>query len=187
MKPFISRFLFIFSLILPTAQAGEHFWFADLGVQWKNDNTYDPDLIQSLGLTYGYGLNTNWAIEIDYLQSIGGGSYERDVSNLIGFEGNETESGELTLWSSAISINFRQIMAESLYFKGRLGYNYSEEERTSSVAGKGSFNDEHSYVISIGGGFLAGELVGSSTTFELEYSFFGNKYSGLMFGANLTF
>lgn len=170
-----------------SAQAGEPYWLVDLGLLFKSDSTYEPDMLTAASVRYGYGFNANLAFEVDYTHTLSGGAFERDVSTLTGFGTDTTETGEFSVWMTSLGFVYRHLLGQSFYIKGKLAYNYSEEERTSSAAGQGDYSVNDSIALGLGGGFLLGEVVGSSLTIELDYRFFGNDYSGFMLGANATF
>lgn len=184
MRQFKINFLTL--LVISTfsqAEAGEPYWMLGLGALWKSDSTYDPDMLQAASITYGYGFNEHWAVELDYLQSFGGGEFSRRDSTLT--SGKET--GEYSTWMSSLGINYRHLINDTFYLKGQAAYNYVEEERTSSEAGMGDYSVEHSGLIGLGGGVLLGDVVGSSLTLELDYTYYFNDLMGLMIGVNATF
>ncbi len=176
----------VLSVFCAQTQAGQSYWMVDAGIQFKDDNTYDPDFLQALGLTYGYGLDAHWSVEIDYNRSFGGGSYSRDVSGVSGFT-EMTETGEYTLWIAALGVSYRQLFTERFYLKAKLASSYSEEKRSSSTAGQADFNAEGGVAFGLGGGLLLGEMVGSSFTLEVDYTLYSNDYSGFSVGVNVTF
>lgn len=165
------------------AEAGEQYWMADLGVQWNLDSSFDADMLQVASLTYGYGLSSDWAVELEYLQSIGGGAYSRDVTIN---SAPATEKGEFSLWMTSLGMNYRHLFGDTVYLKAKLAYNYTELDRTSST-NSGDLEPLHNLEMGLGAGFLFGDVIGSSLTAELEYTIYNADLMGLMLGVNATF
>ncbi|MDX1811199.1 MAG: hypothetical protein R3240_04580 [Gammaproteobacteria bacterium] len=173
--------------LVSRAEAGEQYWMADVGLLWNLDNTYEPDMMQLFSITYGYGFNASWAAEIDYKQTFGGGKFSRSVStNNTGFT-SSPETGKFSLWMSSASLVYRHMLNEQFYARGDLAFNYREEKRTSSQAGKGDFSVVNDFTIGGGVGMLLGNVIGSSLTVEADFTYYNSDLMGLMIGANATF
>ena len=158
-----------------SAESGDQYWLADLGYMWK-DAKDDPDALMILGLKYGYGLTEKLALEVDYTQSLSGGSYKTDVDG----------DGEYSVWLLGANAAYRQVFMENFYFKGKLGLSYGEEKRTNSL----DLTDKEDVTSITGGlgvGFLAGKVVGSSLTAEAELTMHDSDLMSFTVGANVTF
>ncbi len=157
---------------------GDQYWMAKAGVSWL-EKTDKPDMLQVLNVTYGYGLSESVALELDYQQSVAGGEYSRTV-------GGTAEIGAFAYKLGSIGAAYRYVFYERLYFRGKAAFAYGLEERTSSLGGTLSA-DVTNLTGSLAIGILAGSVMGSSLTLELEYLQQSSVLNSTMLGANLTF
>lgn len=166
------------------AENGDHFWLLKGGMMWL-DKPESPDSMNMAGLTYGYGLSQRFSIEIDYDRTFSGGKYSSTTVPETG--DSVTETGEYKLWLASLNIAYRHLVYNSIYVKAKVGYVYGDEARSSDVADADKSNSLHSIVGQIGLGYLAGSLIGSSTTIELSYARFKQDMNSVIVGINLTF
>jgi len=184
MKRLIILLSILFSMsTLTIAKAGEHYWLIDAGMLW-NDKSEKPDGSVLAGLSYGYGFNANWAVEFDYKQTVSGGEYSHTITPV---NAVDKESGEFSVWILSSNIAYRHLLMDSLYMKGKLGFNFGEEERTSNISSREKKTDISSFNAALGAGFLAGDVIGSSLTVELEFAIHQEDLMSFMLGANATF
>ncbi|MDH5257794.1 MAG: outer membrane beta-barrel protein [Gammaproteobacteria bacterium] len=178
------RSIFIMCLLLSAisgqanAENGDQYWMVKAGLSWF-DYSDSPDAMTAANITYGYGVTKNIAAELDYQQSIGGGEYSKVV-------GADTEKGEFAYKLFSVGAAYRHVFYESLYFRGKVAFAFGDEERTSSLI-KNDTSDVTNLTGSLALGALAGDVVGSSLTLELEYIQQSSELSSLMLGANVTF
>jgi hypothetical protein len=158
------------------AESGDHFWLLKGGLGWR-DAPEKPDALTLLGLTYGYGLTQRFALEFDYDHSIVGGAYNTA----------EPEKGEYDLWLASANVAYRHLFVAGVYLKAKAGYSYGNEARSSDKAGNDDDGSVNGISGNIGLGYLAGPLLGSSTTFELSYTWYKQDITSAMLGINLTF
>ena len=166
------------------AENGDQYWFAHAGLLF-DDKSEKPDALTMLGLTYGYGITEKIAMEIDYNHSLTGGGYSKTLPAPV--NGNSTEDGKYSLWMLSANAVYRHLLLESLYFKGKLGFTYGKEERTSNIPQNADKQTLTSVDGGLGIGYLAGAVIGSSLTIELEYTIHKQDLMSLMLGANITF
>jgi len=179
---FLLCFLFLGFVGQASAERGDHFWLLKGGMLWV-DKAENPDSLTSLGLTYGYGITERIALEIDYDQTLSGGAYDVKPPAV-----NIAEKGEYSMWLASANVAYRHLLFAGLYLKARLGYTYGDESRTTDNATVGDKSDTlHGIGGALGLGYLAGPLIGSSTTFELAYTLHNQDISSAMLGVNLTF
>ena len=159
------------------AEKGEHYYLGNVGYMFK-EISESPDPLMVLAFTYGYGINSNWALEMDYMQSISGGGYKTS--------GTPEAEGEYSLWAFTGNVAYRHLFKEVFYFKGKLGFTYGEDKLTSSLVGDDK--KELTALSAAGGvGYLAGDILGSSLTLELMITKPSGDLTGIMVGANATF
>lgn len=155
------------------AERGDQFWLLKGGMLWVSSD--DPDTLNTLGLTYGYGITQGISLELDYDRSFAGGAYRQDA-----------EKGEYKTWLISGNLAYRHRLYSDIYAKAKLGYSYGGLSRSSDT--KANRDDAVDGVNgSLGLGYLAGALVGTSTTFELFYTRHTKDISSVMLGVNLTF
>ena len=175
---FLLSVLVLSSIGQAHAEMGNHFWLLKGGMMWI-DKSDSPDSLKALGLTYGYGLSERFSLELDYDRSVSGGGYSQAVIN-------ETESGEYKLWLASANASYRHLIFSGAYLKAKIGYVYGDESRSSSLA-----SDESASLQGVTGnlglGYMAGAVLGSSTTFELSYTWHKQDISSAMLGLNVTF
>ena len=174
-RSIIVLFLMLFGVVgQASAEKGDQYWMAKAGMTFF-DHEDSPDYLQAVNFTYGYGLTAAIAAEVDYQQSIGGGKY-----SLTG------ESGEFKYKLASIGAAYRHVFYERLYFRGKLAFAIGDEERTSSLVAT-SVGDVANVAGGLALGVLAGNVIGSSLTLELEYIKQSSSLSSVMLGVNLTF
>jgi len=155
------------------AERGDHFWLLKGGMMWVSADD-NPDALTTLGLTYGYGITQRFSLEVDYDRSFGGGAYT-----------NDPDKGEYKAWLASANLAYRHLVYSGLYIKPKLGFTYGNLNRSSDTEDQ---DDSVSGVnASLALGYLAGALVGSSTTFELSYTRHDSDINSAMLGVNLTF
>jgi len=180
----MSRSIVIIFLILSgissqaNAESGDQYWMAKAGLSWLNKSD-KPDTLKALNLTYGYGVTEGIAVELDYQQSAGGGSYST-------VSGTTTEKGAYSYKLGSIGAAYRYVFYESLYFRGKLALAYGENRRTSNLI-KTDYSEVANLTGSLALGILAGDIVGSSFTVELEYRQQSESLKSALLGFNLTF
>lgn len=178
------RSIFILFFILATiatqanAENGDQYWMIKAGATWF-DKADKPDSLQALNVTYGYGLSKSFAVEVDFQQSAGGGKYST-------IENGNAEKGTYSYNMGSIGAAYRYVFYERLYFRGKAAFAYGAEMRTNSLTGTATA-DVQSLTGSLALGLLAGNIIGSSLTLELEYIKQSDTLSSAMLGANLTF
>jgi len=178
----MKRSIFIILLFLSgfashaNAEGGDQYWLLKAGVSFFN-NADKPDSMRALNISYGYRFINNFAAEIDYQQTLSGGDY------------NNTDTGKKGDYSyklGSIGVAYRYVFYERLYFRGKLAVAYGEEKLT--VETQDDTTDSTTNLTgSLALGVLAGDLVGSSLTLELEYRQLSSDLSAVMLGANVTF
>ena len=160
------------------AERGDQYWMAKAGVTIF-DHEDSPDILQAVNFTYGYGITSAIAAEVDYQQSIGGGGYSKTA-------GSQPEKGEFSYKLASVGAAYRYVFYESLYFRAKAAFAFGDEERTSSIASTNT-SDVTNLTGSLALGALAGDVIGSSLTLELEYIKQSKSLSSFMLGANVTF
>jgi len=159
------------------AERGDHYYLVKGGMLWL-DADDNPDSMINLGLTYGYGITHRISFELDYDRSISGGAYKRTDPI--------TEEGEYKLWLASANAAYRHILFSSAYLKAKAGLTYGNESRSSDAQ-----SDEDDALkgvsASLGLGYAAGPVMGSSTTIELSYIWHKQDITSAMLGVNLTF
>ena len=180
----MKRVALIVSLLLmfagqAQAEKGDQYYLLNLGYTFK-DATLDPDPIILASFSYGYGLNQKWALEFDYFRSVSGGAYKDE-------QGSSPVTGDYSIWAVSANAAFRHLFNDSLYFKGKIGYTYGEDEFTSSEEGGGEKAKLGSLSGGLGIGYLAGAAVGSSLTLELMLAKQASDLFTPMLGVNVTF
>jgi len=177
------RSIFILFLLLSgvvgqaQAENGDQYWMAKAGLSFF-DKSDSPDSMQAINVSYGYGITKSIAAELDYQQSIGGGGYSKDAIS---------EKGEYSYKLASVGAAYRYVFYESLYFRGKLALGFGNEERTSDLPDASETSDLTNLSGSLALGALAGDIVGSSLTLELEYTQHSTDLSSVMLGANVTF
>lgn len=163
------------------AEKGDHFWLLKGGMMWLGKSE-SPDTLNMAGLSYGYGLTQRLSIEIDYDRTYSGGKYSStdDASTT-------TEKGEYKLWLTSINLAYRHLFYKGIYAKVKAGYAYGNEARSSDLVDPDKDGNLHLFAGQIGLGYLAGPLIGSSTTIELSYARFRDDINLAILGINLTF
>jgi len=159
------------------AEKGDQYWMAKAGLSFFDKSQDEPDSLQAINFTYGYGLTKAIAAEVDYQQSVGGGAYKRS---------DNTEEGEFAYKLFSVGAAYRHVFYESLYFRGKLAFAFGDEERTSSLVATET-SDVTNFSGALALGFLAGDVIGSSLTLELEYIQHSSALSSVLLGANVTF
>ena len=159
------------------AERGDQYWMAKAGVSFF-DEKESPDYMQALNLTYGYGLTKAIAAELDYQQSVGGGKYTVSSTG---------ETGKFSYKLVTIGAAYRHVFYERLYFRGKAAFGFGDEERNSSDPANDDTSDVKNLTAGLALGVLAGDIIGSSLTLELEYIQQADTLSSVMLGANLTF
>ena len=157
------------------AEMGDHFYLLKGGLMWV-DASDDPDSLTTLGLTYGYGLTERFSLEIDYDRSISGGAYTT-VSN---------GKGEYKIWLASADFTYRHLLFSGVYLKAKAGYMYGNQERTNDFS-ENQDDDIQGLNGSLSLGYLAGAVLGSSTTVELSYTWHKQDITSAMLGVNVTF
>jgi len=158
------------------AEKGDQYWMLKAGLSFI-DNSDSPDAIQSLNITYGYGITKAIAAEVDYQHSLGGGGYDNTDTN---------QKGEYSFNLMSIGAAYRHVFYEQLYARGKIAFAFGNDERT--IEGTDAKTGEPSGVAgSLALGVLAGNVVGSSLTLELEYLKQPGDLSSILLGANVTF
>ena len=174
-RSIVILFLMLFGIVgQASAERGDQYWMAKAGVTFF-DHEDSPEYLQAVNFTYGYGVMKDIAAEIDYQQSVGGGKYTL-----------ASESGEFKYKLMSLGAAYRKVFSERLYFRGKVAFAIGDEERTSSLV-KSSVSDVANVSGGVALGMLAGNVVGSSLTLELEYIMQSSSLSSVMLGANLTF
>ena len=158
-----------------SAEGGDQYWMFKAGLSWFN-NSDKPDNMKALNLTYGYGITTRITAELDYQQSADGGAYKNDNG----------EEGKYAYKMGSIGAAYRYVFYESLYFRGKLALAYGNEERTSNLVDTDT-SDVTNVTGSLALGLLAGDVIGSSLTLELEYLQQSSDLNSVLLGANITF
>jgi len=174
---FLLCVLIIGSIGQAYAEQGDHFYLVKGGMLWR-DAADEPDAMTTLGLTYGYGITQRISLEIDYDRSLTGGAYKRTDPI--------AEEGEYKIWLASANAAYRHLLFSGVYLKAKAGYTYGNESRSSDT---GSDQDDTLKGVSanLGLGYLAGSLMGSSTTIELSYTWHKQDITSAMLGVNLTF
>ena len=170
-------------IFTPQLKAGEHYWLVDTGIASINKSE-SPGPAFLVGLSYGYGFNKNWAMEFNYNQTVAGGSYSNDLQFPVNTKNTEKGKYQLQLFSS--NAVYHHLITDNLYLKGKLGFTFGEEKRTSDI-GNGKTSSVNAINGAIGGGYLAGPVIGSSLTVEMELAMLKQDTFALMLGANATF
>ena len=156
------------------AEMGDHFYLLKGGLMWA-DSADKPDSLTTLGLTYGYGLTERFSLEIDYDRTISGGAYTRTGGS----------KGEYKYWLASADFAYRHLVYKGIYLKAKAGYMYGNEAVTNDA---GDQDDTIQGLNgSLGLGYLAGDVLGSSTTIELSYTWHKQDITSAMLGINLTF
>jgi len=181
-RSFIILLFMLFGLASPVnAENGDQYWLFKAGASWL-DNADKPDYLQALNITYGYGLSKSIAAEIDYQQSAGGGKYANETN---------AETGKYAYKLASIGAAYRYVFYERLYFRGKVAVAYGEEQATRTNTVNNVTRSETEELFNLAGGLalgvLAGDIIGSSFTLELEYIRQSDTLSSVLLGANLTF
>jgi len=167
--------LFFSSIGQAFAERGDHYYLVKGGVLWL-DADDNPDSLLNLGLTYGYGITQRISLELDYDRSISGGGYSTTANG----------EGEYKLWLASANLAYRHLFFSGIYLKAKAGYMYGNESRTNDTSGDED-DTVHGLNGSIGLGYLAGPVMGTSTTIELSYTWHKQDITSAMLGVNLTF
>jgi len=171
-------FLLLFGMAgQANAEMGDQYWMAKAGLSWF-DYSDKPESMQAINVTYGYGVTKAIAAEVDYQQSVGGGAYSK---------AGGIEKGEYSYKLFSLGAAYRHVFYESLYVRGKLAFAFGDEERTSSEPNNNATDDVLNFSGGLALGALAGDVIGSSLTLELEYIQQSSSLSSVMLGANVTF
>ena len=186
MKHLLSLFIGFVVLWSSTVYAGgKHYWLADAGMllnQGKNDN---PAIEGLVGLTYGYGFNSQYALEVDYLQSIFGGKYSKTLNPPV--SAVSLEDGQYSHWMSSVNGVYRHLFGKMFYLKAKLGFMFGQEHRSTNVPNKSNNSSIQAIDGGLGGGVLLGPVLGTSSTLELNYTQHNQKLMSFTLGLNVTF